>query len=42
VADEAKDLKTNPDLLKELVAAKSGVLLKLEKAAKPAKKDASK
>ena len=41
VAYEAKDLKTNPDLVKELVEAKSGVLLKLEKPAKP-KKDASK
>ncbi|MDB5268048.1 MAG: hypothetical protein JWP58_1088 [Hymenobacter sp.] len=39
----AADLKTNADLVKELVEAKSGVLVKLEKAAKaPAKKDASK
>ena len=46
VAYAAADLKTNPDLVKELVEAKSGVLVKLEKApAKEkaaAKKDASK
>lgn len=45
VAYEAKDLKTNTDLLKELVAAGSGVLLKLEKPAakgKAATKEASK
>ncbi|GAB3652678.1 hypothetical protein GCM10027594_27180 [Hymenobacter agri] len=39
----AADLKTNPDLVKELVEGKSGVLLKLEKAARAStKKDASK
>ena len=37
VVYEAKDLKTNTDLLKELVEAKSGVLLKLEKPAAKAK-----
>jgi uncharacterized coiled-coil protein SlyX len=42
VAYAAADLKTNADLVKELVAAGSGVLVKLEKPAKPAKKDASK
>jgi hypothetical protein len=42
VAYEAKDLKTNTALLKELVAAKSGVLLKLEKPASKAKAAAAK
>jgi hypothetical protein len=47
VAYEAKDLKTNPALVKELVEAGSGVLVKLEKAkaaakGKAVKEDASK
>jgi hypothetical protein len=45
VAYAAADLKANPELVKELVEAKSGVLVKLEKApakAKTATKEASK
>ncbi|MBJ6109448.1 hypothetical protein JAO73_10515 [Hymenobacter sp. BT523] len=41
-AYEAKDLKTNADLVKALVDGKSGILQKLQKPAAKAKKDASK